>query len=210
MEKLVIVVHHLNDSRSQRILWLLEELGVPYEIEKYRRDPVTRVAPPELKAVHPLGKSPVITDGDRVVAESGAIIDYILRNYGEGRLQADGSEGAFDDYVYWMHAAEGSAMPALIIRITVARIDPNAAVLSRLDENVASQLGLLESALSRRDYLAGSAFTAADIQMSFVAEFAAARFGLENYPSIAAWMKRFQARPAYKAALARGGPYGFA
>jgi glutathione S-transferase len=205
----MIIVHHLDDSRSQRILWLLEELGLPYEIRKHKRDPKTRAAPPELKAIHPLGKSPVIADGSRVIAESGAIIDYILRHYGDGRLQADTSEGAYDDYVYWMHAAEGSAMPALIIRINVARVDPHAAVLRRLDQEVANQLGLIESALDGREYLIGAGLTAADIQVSFVGELAAARFGIADYPNIKAWVTRFQSRPAYKAALARGGAYAF-
>lgn len=163
-----------------------------------------------MKAIHPLGKSPVITDGNRVLAESGAIIDYILRHYGDGRLQPDTSEGAYDDYVYWMHAAEGSAMPALIIRINVARVDPNATVLPRLDQEVANQLGLIESVLDGREYLIGAGLTAADIQMSFVGELAAARLGIADYPNIKAWVKRFQSRPAYKAALARGGAYSFA
>jgi len=117
----MIIVHHLDDSRSQRILWLLEELGVPYEIRYHKRDPKTRLAPPDLKQVHPLGKSPVIEDEGRVVAESGAIIDYVLRKYGNGRLQAAPSQPEYDDYVHWMHYAEGSGMPALIIRINVAR-----------------------------------------------------------------------------------------
>jgi glutathione S-transferase len=206
----MIVVHHLNDSRSQRILWLLEELGVPYEVKKYERDAKTRAAPPELKAIHPLGKSPVISDGDRVVAESGAIIEYILRAYGNGRLQADTAEGGFDDYVYWMHAAEGSMMPALIIRINVARVDPSSHILPRLDEDIANHLKLVESTLEGQDFLIGCGLTAADIQMSFVGELAAARFGVTDYPNIAAWVKRFQARPAYQAALKRGGAYSFA
>jgi glutathione S-transferase len=174
----MIVVHHLNDSRSQRILWLLEELCVPYEIKKYQRDPKTRAAPRELKSVHPLGKSPVITDGGDAIAESGAIIDYILRRYSDGRLQPNTSEDNYNDYVYWMHAAEGSAMPALIIRINVARVDPNAAALPKLDEEIANQLRFLESALGGRDYIIGDVLTAADIQMSFVGELAAARFGI--------------------------------
>jgi glutathione S-transferase len=206
----MITVHHLNDSRSQRILWLLEELGVPYQIKKYERDPKTRAAPPELKEIHPLGKSPFITDDGLVIAESGAIMDYILRTYGDGRLQADTAEGGFQDYVYWMHAAEGSAMPALIIRINVAQVDPNASVLPRLDEEIANQLKLVESALDGQDYLIGCGLTAADIQMSFVGELAEARFGIRAYPNVATWIMRFQARPAYKAALQRGGAYSFA
>jgi glutathione S-transferase len=145
-----------------------------------------------------------------VLAESGAIIDYVLRHYGNARLQPDTSEGAYDDYVHWMHSAEGSAMPTPIIRINVARVDPNAAILQRLDQEVANHLGLLESALDGRDYLIGAELTAADIQMSFVGELAAARLGIADYPNTKAWVKRFQSRPAYKVALARGGAYSFA
>jgi glutathione S-transferase len=207
----MIAVHHLDDSRSQRILWLLEELGVPYEIKHHKRDPKTRLAPPALKEIHPLGKSPVIEDAGRVIAESGAIIDYLLRHYGGGRLQPSPSTAAYDSYVHWMHYAEGSAMPALIIRINVARVgDAAAAALVRLDEEVALQLRYIDGALEGREYILGKDFTAADIQLSFVGELATARFGVAGYPNVVGWVKRFQARPAYRAALARGGPYGFA
>jgi glutathione S-transferase len=207
----MIVVHHLDDSRSQRILWLLEELGVPYEIKHHKRDPKTRLAPPALKEIHPLGKSPVIEDTGRVIAESGAIIDYLLRHYGGGRLQPSPSAAAYDAYVHWMHYAEGSAMPALIVRINVARVgDAAAAALARLDEEIALQLRYIDGALEGRDYILGTDFAAADIQLSFVGELAAARFGVAGYLNIVDWVKRFQARPAYRAALARGGPYGFA
>lgn len=207
----MIIVHHLDDSRSQRILWLLEELGVAYEIKHHKRDPKTRLAPPALKEIHPLGKSPVIEDTGRVIAESGAIIDYVLRHYGDGRLQPSSSTAAYDAYVHWMHYAEGSAMPALIVRINVARVgDAAAAALVRLDEEVALQLRYVDGALEGRDYILGADFSAADIQLSFVGELAAARFGIAGYPNIVGWVKRFQARPAYRAALARGGPYGFA
>jgi glutathione S-transferase len=207
----MIIVHHLDDSRSQRILWLLEELGLPYEIKQHKRDPKTHVAPPELKQVHPLGKSPVIEDNGRVVAESGAIIDYILRRHGHGRLQPASSSASYDEYVQWMHYAEGSAMPALIIRIIVARVgDAAAAALPRLDAAIALQLGYIDRKLEGRQYILGNELTAADIQLSFVAEFAAARFGISDYPNIEAWVKRFQARRAYKAALTRGGAYSFA
>jgi glutathione S-transferase len=207
----VITVHHLDDSRSQRILWLLEELGVPYEIKQHKRDPKTRLAPPALKDVHPLGKSPVIEDDGRVVAESGAIIEYILRRYGQGRLQPSASSASYDAYVHWMHYAEGSAMPSLVVRINVARVgDAAAAALPRLDAEIALQLAYIDGALSGHDYILGNDFTAADIQLSFVGELAAARFGIEQYPNIKAWVQRFQARPAYRAALARGGAYSFA
>jgi glutathione S-transferase len=206
----MIIVHHLDDSRSQRILWLLEELGRPYQITQHRRDPQTRLAPAALKRVHPLGKSPVIEDDGHVVAESGAIIDYILRRYGNGRLKPAASDPSYDDYVHWMHYAEGSAMPALIIRINVARAgDAAAKILPRLDAEVSLQLGYISDALAGRRYILGDELTAADIQLSFVGELAAARFGVAEYPNIDAWIKRFQARPAYQAALARGGVYSF-
>jgi glutathione S-transferase len=207
----MIVVHHLDDSRSQRILWLLEELGLPYEIRQHKRDPYTRLAPPELKSVHPLGKSPVIEDGSRVVAESGAIVDFILRRYGDGRLQPAQSSDSYDEFVHWMHYAEGSAMPALIIRINVARVgDAAASALPRLDSEIALQLDYINSRLEGRPYLLGDELTAADIQLSFVGELAAARFGIRDYPNVETWIKRFQRRPAYQAALARGGAYSFA
>ncbi len=207
----MIIVHHLDDSRSQRILWLLEEIGVPYEIKHHKRDPRTRLAPPALKEIHPLGKSPVIEDNGRVIAESGAIIDYLLRRYGDGRLQPSPSSAAYDAYVHWLHYAEGSAMPALIVRINVARLgEAAAAALPRLDQEIALQLDYINGALEGHDYLLGKDFTAADIQLSFVGELAAARFGIAGYPNIASWVKRFQARPAYRAALARGGAYSFA
>jgi glutathione S-transferase len=207
----VIIVHHLDHSRSQRILWLLEELGLPYEIKQHKRDPQTRLAPPELKKVHPLGKSPVIEDDGGVLAESGAIVDHILRRYGNGRLQPAISDPQYDDYVHWMHYAEGSAMPALIIRINVARVgDAAAPMLPRLDAEIALQLHYIDSALAGRPYILGNELTAADIQLSFVGELAAARFGITNYSNVGAWIKRFQARPAYQTALSRGGAYSFA
>ncbi len=207
----MIIVHHLDDSRSQRILWLLEELGLPYEIKQHKRDPQTRLAPPELKKVHPLGKSPVIEDDGGVLAESGAIVDHILRRYGNGRLQPAISNPQYDDYVHWMHYAEGSAMPALIIRINVARVgDAAAPMLPRLDAEIALQLHYIYSALAGRPYILGNELTAADIQLSFVGELAAARFGITNYSNVGAWIRRFQARPAYQTALSRGGAYSFA
>jgi glutathione S-transferase len=207
----MITIHHLDDSRSQRILWLLEELGQPYEITQHKRDPETRLAPTALKAVHPLGKSPVIEDEDRVVAESGAIIDYILRRYGNGRLQPAASDPCYDNYVHWMHYAEGSGMPAFIIRINVARVGDSAApMLPRLDAEIALQLSYINDALEGRRYILGDELTAADIQLSFVGELAAGRFGIVQYPNVEAWVKRFQTRPAYQAALARGGAYSFA
>jgi glutathione S-transferase len=207
----MIIVHHLDDSRSQRILWLLQGLGVPCEIRQHKRDPKTRLAPSELKRIHPLGKSPVIEDDGKVVAESGAIVDYILRKYGDGRLQPAPSDPDYDVFVHWMHYAEGSGMPALIVRINVARVGEAAAsALPRLDSEIALQLRYLNNALNGRPYILGKKLSAADIQLSFIGELAAARFGISGYPDLEAWVKRFQARPAYKAALAKGGPYNFA
>src|SRR4051812_42279999 len=164
----MIVVHHLNDSRSQRILWLLEELGVPYEIKRYQRDATTRLAPPELKAVHPLGKSPVITDGDRVVHESGAIIDYIVRRHGGGRLAPALGSDAYETYLQWLHYAEGSAMLPLLLNMYVARLGEAGAPLHpRIQSEIANHLGFTDASLAGRDWLLGSELSAADIQMSF-------------------------------------------
>lgn len=207
----MIVVHHLNDSRSQRILWLLEELGLPYEIKKYQRNAETRLAPPELKAVHPLGKSPVISDDGRTISESGAIIDYIIRHHGGGRLQPDKASPAYDDYVQWLHFAEGSAMLPLLLKLYVSRLGEAGAPLSpRIESEIANHLGYIDRALRGRDYLLGSELTGADIQLSFVGEIAGSRGDRAAYPALDAWVKRFQARPAYRRALERGGAYAFA
>ena len=207
----MITVHHLDDSRSQRILWLLEELREPYEIEQHRRDPVTRSAPAALKRIHPLGKSPVIEDNGRVVSESGAIIEHILRDYGKGRLQPSVDDPRYDEYVHWMHYAEGSAMPALITRINVARVGEAAATsLLRWDAEVALQLTYINGALEGRQFLLSNDFSAADIQLSFAGELAMGVFGLSDYPNIEAWIRRFQARSTYQTALEKGGPYRFA
>jgi len=202
----MIVLHYLPDSRSHRIAWLLEELNLPYELVTYTRIPETRRAPPELKAVHPLGKAPVITDDDLVVAESGAIIDYILRRYGKGRLLPAPSDERYADYVYWMHAAEGSMTAYLLIHVFAARANPDAPIMQRLDEEVLNQLDFVNATLAGRNYLLGDAFTAADIQLSFAGDLAASRFGLRDFPHIAAWVDRFRARPGYQAAIAHGGP----
>ena len=203
----MLVVHHLNDSRSQRILWLLEELGLDYKIQPYARDATTRLAPPELKAVHPLGKSPVVTEGEATVIESGAIIDYIIRRHAEGRLQPDPASAAYDVYQQWLHYAEGSAMLPLMLGMYVGRLGEAAAPLKpRIDSETANHLGYVEASLAGRDWLMGD-FSAADIQMSFVGEVTGA-FGLfGTYPNIKAWVDRFQTRPAYKHALEKGGAY---
>jgi len=207
----VIVVHHLNDSRSQRVLWLLEELGLPYEIRPYQRDAQTRLAPPELRAIHPLGKSPVVTDDGKVLAESGAIVETLIRRHGGGRLQPAAGSPEFDDYVHWLHYAEGSAMLPLMLNLYVSRLGAAGAPLHpRIDSELANHLGYVDAALTGREWLIGDSLTGADIQMSFVGEMAGAFGKLAAYPAIDAWVKRFQARPAYRAALTRGGPYRFA
>ncbi|WP_309090507.1 glutathione S-transferase [Phenylobacterium sp.] len=206
----MIVVHHLNDSRSQRILWLLEELGLAYEIRRYERDAVTRLAPPELKAVHPLGKSPVITDQGRTVHESGAIIDYLVRRHGGGRLAPGAGSDAYETFVQWLHYAEGSAMLPLMMQLYVGRLGEAGAPLQpRIDSEIDNHLGYVEQALDGRDWLMGE-FTAADIQMSFVGEVARAFGRLQTRPNLGAWVARFQARPAYRKALEAGGAYNLA
>lgn len=203
----MIVVHHLNDSRSQRILWLLEELGLPYEIARYDRDATTRLAPPELQAVHPLGKSPVVTDEGRTINESGAIIDYIVRRHANGRLAPDPASADYDTYQQWLHYSEGSAMLPLMLFMYVGRLGEAGAPLHpRLESEIANHMGYVEQSLAGKDWLMGE-FSAADIQMSFVGEVLGAFGRLDRYPNIAAWVKRFQARPAYRAALEKGGPY---
>ena len=207
----MLVVHHLNDSRSQRILWLLEELGTPYEIKAYQRDAQTRLAPPELKALHPLGKSPVITDDDRTIIESGAIIDYIIRRHGGGRLQPDPASKAYDDYMQWLHYAEGSAMLPLMLLLYTGRLGEAAAPLQpRIDSEIANHLGYVDASLAGRQFLVGDDLTGADVQMSFVPEVAGAFGRLEAYPNMAAWIGRLHARQAFRRALEKGGPYSLA
>ena len=206
----MIVLHHLNDSRSQRILWLLEELDLTYEIKRYQRDTQTRLAPPALKEVHPLGKSPVITDGGRPVFESGAIIDYIIRHHGEGRLQPSPATPLYDDYVQWLHYAEGSAMLPLLLHLYVSRLgDAGAPLAPRIESEIANHLGFVDGALKGRPYLLGETFSGADIQMSFIGEFAGALGKRAPYAEIEAWAQRLHARPAYRRAIERGGPYRF-
>lgn len=207
----MITVHHLNNSRSQRILWLLEELGLPYAIKRYQRDPKTNLAPPELKAVHPLGKSPVIEDGPHVVIESGAIVDYLIRRHGQGRLQPDPASATYDEYVQWLHFAEGSAMLPLMLNLYVGRLGEAGAPLHpRIESELANYLGYLNDVLARTPYLVGEAISGADIQMSFIGEIAQAQGKLQAYPHLAAWLQRLQARPAYRKAVEQGGEYAFA
>jgi glutathione S-transferase len=206
----MIVVHHLNNSRSQRILWLLEELELPYEIRKYSRDAVTNLAPPELEAVHPLGKSPMLELDGRLLIESGAIIQTVLERVGGGRFQPAAGSVDFDRYTMWLHYAEGSAMLPLMLQLYTSRLGEGAAPLKpRIDSEIARHLGFVEQELAGKDWLVGGALTGADIQMSFVGEIAAV-FGLRaQYPAMDGWVKRFQARPAYGRALEKGGSYAF-
>jgi glutathione S-transferase len=218
----MIVVHHLNNSRSQRVLWLLEELGLDYEIKFYRREPSMR-APASLRAIHPLGKSPVITDGDVTLAETGAIIDYIVGRYGNGRLIPPPETPARLRYTYWLHYAEGSLMPPLLMGLIASRIaGPQVPWFARpiakriaatlRDTFIAPQtklhLDFVESELASRAYFCGEDFTAADVQMSFPLEAAATRAGLDqSRPRIWDWLQRIHARPAYQRAMEKGGKY---
>lgn len=204
----MIIVHHLNNSRSQRVLWLLEELGLPYEIKAYQRDATTRLAPPELKAVHPLGKSPVIEDAGVVVAESGAIIEYLVDAHGGGRLKpAPGGQDA-RDYLHFMHFAEGSAMLPILLAMYVSRLGPAGAPLHpRIFSEIDNHLAYMEGALADRETFVKSGFSAADVQMTFVLEAAGATGRLGQYPRLSAYLARMQERPAYKRAIERGGPY---
>jgi glutathione S-transferase len=207
----MLVVHHLNDSRSQRVLWLLEELGLSYDIKHYQRDATTRLAPPELKAVHPLGKSPVLSDGERTVIESGAIVDYVIRHHGHGRLQPAVGTTDFDAYQQWLHYAEGSAMLPFLLKLYVSRLGEGGAPLApRIESEIANHLGFVEQSLQGRQWLVGDALSGADIMMSFVGEVAGARADRASFPNLDAWVRRFQQRPAYRKALQRGGPYAFA
>jgi glutathione S-transferase len=207
----MVVVHHLNDSRSQRILWLLEELGLPYEIKRYQRDAQTRLAPPELKAIHPLGKSPVITDNGRTIIESGAIVDYIIRRYGQGRMQPAPETAAYDDYVQWLHYAEGSAMLPLMLNLYTMRLgEAGAPLMPRIESEIANHLGFVDSRLKGRQFLVGDGLTGADIQISFVGEVAGAFGKRSAYPDLDSWAARLHARPAYRKALEQGGAYSLA
>ncbi|MGH1360477.1 MAG: glutathione S-transferase family protein [Burkholderiaceae bacterium] len=207
----MLVVHHLNDSRSHRVLWLLEELGLHYEVRRYARNAETRLAPPELLAVHPLGKSPVLTDGDQTIIESGAIIDFIVRRHGDGRLQPDPATAQYDQYQQWLHYAEGSAMLPLMLRLYTSRLGSAAAPLEpRINSEIANHLGYINQSLGENPWLMGDTFSAADVQMSFIGEVGRAFETLGDLPALAAWVTRFQAREAYQKALQIGGPYQFA
>lgn len=218
----MLTVHHLDNSRSQRILWMLEELGVDYEIVEYKRNKETMLAPPALRAVHPLGKSPVVTDGEFTLAESGAILEYLVERYGNGRFVPPRDTPDYLRYRYWMHYAEGSAMPPLLLKLVASRI-ANAKVPFFIKPITRKIAGSLESdfvdpqldlhftyiakELEATGWFAGDTFTAADVQMSFPIEAGAKRAGAESKPSIRDYLDRIHARPAYQRALARGGEF---
>lgn len=222
----MLLVHHLNNSRSQRVLWLLEELGVPYEIRHHQRDAKTMLAPPGLLKVHPLGKSPVIVDGDITVAETGAIVEYLLDRFGGGRLRPAPGTPEFLRHRYWLHFAEGSAMPPLLMKLVFDEVQkakmpffvkPIARAISQkvLDmlvwPNLKRQFDFIEAELGRSTWLAGDELSGADIMMSFPLEAAKQRAGLDaaRHPKTVAFIDRIHARPAYQRAIAKGGPYDF-
>jgi glutathione S-transferase len=219
----MIIVHHLNNSRSQRVLWLLEELGLEYEIVRYQRDAKTMLAPPELRAVHPLGKSPVIGDGDIVVAESGAICEYLIDTYGNGRLAPARGTPERRRWTYFLHYAEGSLMTPLLMKLVFDRVEsspapffvkPIARAIAQkvkrtyITPQINQHMNYLEAELGKHAWFAGEEFSAADIQMSFPLEAAAARGGLDQaWPKLMAFLDRVHRRPAFQRALERGGPY---
>tara|TARA_R110001606_G_scaffold118178_2_gene248475 strand:- start:708 stop:1394 length:687 start_codon:yes stop_codon:yes gene_type:complete len=223
-ETALIIVHHLENSRSQRVLWLLEELGLPYEVRRYERDAKTMLAPPELKAIHPLGKSPVIEDNGAIVAETGAIFEYILETYAEGRLCAPAGTSEARKLTYWLHYAEGSAMPPLLLKLVFMRVPEGAPGLLRplirqvaekvqqqlINPQLASHLAYWESELAPTGWFVGDALTAADIMMSFPLEAAANRGGAGKSAAVMDFLSRVHARPAYQRALEAGGPYAYA
>jgi glutathione S-transferase len=218
----MITVHHLENSRSQRVLWLLEELGIEYEVKRYARDRKTLLAPPELREVHPLGKSPIVTDDETTLAESGAVLEYLVERYGGGRFVPAAGTPARHRYTYFMHYAEGSVMPPLLLKLVFDKVRRAPApffvrpiarsIAARvssmfIDPQIALHLDFIEAELGRSAWFVGDELTAADIQMSFPLEAAAARASLEGRPNIANFLERIHARPAYQRALERGGPY---
>ena len=221
----MIVVHHLNDSRSQRVLWLLEELELPYEVAHYQRNPKTLLAPAELRSIHPLGKAPVLEDGAVRVAETGAIVDHLIEAHGQGRLRPERGTEEARRYVYWTHYAEGSAMPPLLLNLVFAQLPKRVPALIRplvrsisektqtsfVDPQIATHADFWEASLAASGWFAGDSFTAADVMMSFPVETAAARaLDLARYPNLATFLKAIHARPAYQRALERGGAYAYA
>lgn len=206
----MLQLHHLNNSRSQRILWLLEELGLDYEVVKYQRDAQTNLAPSSLEAVHPLGKSPVLVDGDDVLIESGAIVEHLARKYGGGRLlPAEGSPEALR-HLQLMHYAEGSAMLPLMLKLYTGRLgDAGAPLRPRIESEIERHMGYLDGLLAGRDWFLGDELSAADVQLSFVVQAARMLYGLENFPNLARFLEQIAKRPAYQKAIERGGAYAF-
>lgn len=206
---MAMILHHLEESRSQRVLWLFEELGLIYEIKRYSRNPQTRLAPPELKAVHPLGKSPVIERDGKIYAESGAIIEYFAETERGGDLSVRIGQPKRAEYLYWLHFAEGSAMLPLLLKLYVGMLGEAGGPLmaARIEPEIDSHLSHANAALGQSDFFVDDRFTAADIQMCFVLDVATHRGGLDRYPNLARARKAYQARPAYQRALEKGGEY---
>ncbi|OUR77263.1 glutathione S-transferase [Alphaproteobacteria bacterium 46_93_T64] len=206
----MIIIHHLNDSRSQRILWLLEELGLEYKVNRYERDAETRLAPPALLEVHPLGKSPVLEEDSLKIHETGAIVEYIIDKYDDGKLAPKRDSIEHIRYTEWIHYAEGSAMLPLLLRLYTSRLgDAAAPLMPRIDGETINHFSYLSKSLGENDYFLGDELSAADIMLSFPIEAANMRGGLAKLPNLAEFVKRIQARPAYKKALERGGEYSF-
>lgn len=206
----MLTVHHLNNSRSQRVLWLLEELELDYDIKHYQRNAETNLAPPELLDVHPLGKSPVVTDGDNTIIESGAIIDYIVRRHGNGRLAPTPGTTEHEQYLQWLHYAEGSAMLPLMLKMYTGRLpDGGEALQPRITSELDNHLGYLNRSLEDSGWFVGGEFSAADVQLSFVPQVARLLYTLDPFPNLADFLERIHARPAYRAALEKGGEYAF-
>lgn len=202
----MIEVHHLNESRSRRITWLLEELGLDYSIVMYQRDPVTRLAPAALQAIHPLGKAPVLRDGDAVLVESGAIVEYLVRTYGKGRFAPAAGTADYNRYVQFLHYAEGSAMLPLLLRLYVGRLGEAGAPLHpRIHSEMQNHMGWLDKELEGRTYFVGDSLTGADVQLSFVAQSVVKGPARETYPNLARFVDMVEARPAYQRAMAKGG-----
>ncbi len=206
----MLIVHHLNNSRSQRILWLLEELGTPYTIKHYARDAVTNLAPPELKAIHPLGKSPVLEADGKIIFESAAITDYIIRRHGGGRLMPAPGSDAHEDYLMWLHFAEGSAMTPFLLALYTARLGDAAAPLQpRIQEQIGAHVAYVSACLGDNDWLVGNELSGADVMMSFIAEIATMQGLGAHFPNVAAYARRIQSRPAWIAAADKTEPYNF-
>ena len=202
----MIEIHHLNESRSRRITWMLEELGQPYEVIRYERDPKTRLAPPELLQIHPLGKAPVLRDNGQVFIDSGAIIEYLVREYGQGRFAPAVGSADYNRYIQFLHYAEGSAMLPLMLKLYVGRLGEAGAPLQpRIESELSNHLGFLDRSLQGRDYLVGDELSGADVQISFVAQMAIRGNGREAFPHLARYVERLEARPAYQLAATKHG-----